>query len=465
MIGAYLMARSMKKPELLAPAGNLEKLKIAYAFGADAAYIAGPQFGLREGADNFNYYDLQLAKEHALQCNKKLYITLNSMSHNNEIENLKQYLSFLNHLEPDALIISDAGVFNLAKKNTDLELHISTQASVVNQWSCEYWKRAGASRIVLGREVSLSECLDIKNFSNVELEIFIHGSMCISYAGKCTISSYTAGRDSNRGGCIQSCRHTYNLWQKSSNSPKNSPDNLSEEKFLFSGNIMDARDLISIDLVPSFILLGIESLKIEGRMKSNLYVANTVSVYRDIIDECFELLKTFKLSSTTQSQSPSSSSLSSSTLSPIEKSPTTFVKTKDLGINHDKIQAWQQQLELVSNRGFTSGNLEQKAGEESVRYQESGYIKQVEFIGTIKGIPAKQTFKQLSKFLFLDVKAAFNKGDTLIAMSPSNSPINFVVNELVDCEMNSTNLAKPNTIVGLPNHDFLKPYTVIYKYA
>ena len=201
----------MKKIELLAPAGNLEKLKVALIYGADAVYIGGKKFGLRAYGGNFSDDELKNGVEFAHALNKKVYVTVNIFAHNDDIEELPNYLKYLESINVDAVLISDLGVFFVAKNLTDLEIHISTQANITNYKTVEMWKNLGANRVVLARELTQEEILKIKNHCDIELEMFVHGAMCISYSGRCYLSHYLTGRDGNQGQCTHSCRWKYNL--------------------------------------------------------------------------------------------------------------------------------------------------------------------------------------------------------------------------------------------------------------
>ena len=209
----------MKKPELLAPAGDLERLKIALLYGADAVYIGGA-FNLRANADNFKLEEIKEGVDYAHKLNKKVYVTVNIAMHNKEYEKVKDYLLKLDEIDVDAIIVSDPAIIELTK-NTNLEIHLSTQASTLNKEAIEFWKKEGVTRIVLARECSKEDIVDIKNNINIELEVFIHGAMCASYSGRCVLSNFLTNRDSNRGGCSQICRWDFDLYDE-----KTSPANM-----------------------------------------------------------------------------------------------------------------------------------------------------------------------------------------------------------------------------------------------
>lgn len=267
----------MKLPELLAPAGNLEKLKVAVLYGADAVYLSGGSYGLRAFAGNFSNSELELAVTFAHARKAKVYVTLNSFLHDDDFKNLPEFCKFLDSIDVDAVIVSDLGVASIVKKHSALQIHLSTQASCLNAQAAKVWKDLGVSRIVLGRETSIEEAAHISKTAGIEVETFVHGAMCMSYSGNCTISNFTAGRDSNRGGCIQSCRFEYTQEQASRDNPLN---------IIASHNshYMSSKDLYGTNLIPAFLDKQISSLKIEGRMKSLLYIATITKAYRSALD-------------------------------------------------------------------------------------------------------------------------------------------------------------------------------------
>lgn len=269
----------MNKVELLAPAGNLEKLKVALIYGADAVYVGGKKFGLRAYSDNFDEDELKQAVEFAHSLGKKVYVTVNIFAHNNEIEELPEYLELLEYIGVDAILVSDLGVFSIAKELTNLEIHISTQANVTNYKTVDMWKSLGASRVVLARELTYEEIVDIKKRTAIELEMFVHGAMCISYSGRCYLSHYLTGRDGNKGECTHSCRWKYNLVEEKR---PNEYFEVAEDEH--GSYIMNSKDLCLLSCLEKVVASGVSSLKIEGRMKSVHYVASVVKVYRQAID-------------------------------------------------------------------------------------------------------------------------------------------------------------------------------------
>ncbi len=369
--------------EIVAPGGNLEKLRTAFAFGADAVYIGGTVFGLRKFADNFSLADTETAINLANQLNKRVFIVLNGFAQQEDLGPIKDYIMACSNLKPHAFIISDMGVFTLAQQYSSIPIHVSTQASVTNWLTASMWKKRGAKRVVVARELTIDECKRIKDKVDIELEVFVHGAMCASYSGKCVISNYTAGRDSNRGGCIQTCRHSFDI---------STPDQLD-----YTAHIMNAKDLNAITLIPKLIDAGIDSFKIEGRMKSNLYVANTVSNYRQVINNTL---------------------------------------TKTTHTHHDT-------LDHVSNRGFNTGGLEKRPFSKSIQYSFGGYQKKRHYIG-----PVKAVFPE--KSIFIQSKAPFKKGDTLDYLSQNHDWITINTDSIKSMSGTPLTETKPNSVVELP---------------
>lgn len=267
----------MQKIELLAPAGDLERLKVAIDYGADAVYLGGPILGLRANAKNFTYEEIKEGCIYAHERNKKVYVTVNIVLHNKEANLVEESLKQLEKCGVDAIIVSDPAVISIAKKNTNLEIHLSTQQSTLNIEACRFWKKQGVSRIVLGREVSKEDILEIRKNVDIEIECFVHGAMCAGLSGRCVLSNYLTNRDANRGGCSQICRWDFDLRDKDLNLIKG------ENNFTFC-----SKDLSMLTVLPDMIKCGISSLKIEGRMRSIYYVATIVNIYRKAIDEYYE---------------------------------------------------------------------------------------------------------------------------------------------------------------------------------
>jgi putative protease len=328
----------MNKPEILAPAGNLEKLKTAVNFGADAVYLGGSKLNLRAFADNFSDEELKEGIQYAHERNRKVYVTLNVFPHNEDLEGLEEYLKQLYSINVDAIIVSDPGIIMTAREVVpDLELHLSTQANNVNYKSAIFWYKQGVKRVVLARELSLKE---IKNLREkvpeaCEIEAFVHGSMCMAYSGRCLLSNYLTGRDSNRGQCAQPCRYKYYLTEEK-RPGEYYPVN-EDEKGTY---IMNSKDLCMIEYIPELVEAGITSFKIEGRMKSSYYVASVVKAYREAVDKYFEDPENYKFN-----------------------------------------KKWMEYLEKPSHRRYYTGFY---FGEENKQYYESSaYIRDYDVVGIV----------------------------------------------------------------------------------
>lgn len=377
------------KPELLAPAGNMEKCKIALRYGADAVYLGGKMFGLRAFANNFSMEEIAEAAAYAHELGKKVYVTVNIFAHNEDLEQLPGYLLDLQQAGVDALLISDLGVWSVARKIVPaMPLHVSTQANTSNWASVQAWQDLGAERVVLARELALDEIREIGAKTNVELEAFVHGAMCISYSGRCLLSSYLTGRDGNRGACAQACRWDYSLIEK--NRPEESFDIEEDERGTY---VMNSKDLCLIDHIPELVEAGICSLKIEGRMKSIHYVATIVSVYRKAIDAyCAD--------------------------------PQHYHVTKE----------WREELEKVSHRPYTKGFAFGKPGSEGQVYTTSSYEQTHDFVGIVLAYDAA------TKRAYIEQRNNVKSGEVLELLMPDGEllPITLAdmqneAGESIDC--------------------------------
>jgi len=331
----------VKKIELLAPAGNLEKLKMAIIYGADAVYMGGEAYGLRAYADNFSLEEMKEGIEFAHSRGKKVYITMNIIPHNADLHGVKEYVKEIKAIGADAIILSDPGVLMLIKVAVpDMELHLSTQANNTNWASAMFWYNQGIKRIILARELSLKEIREIRENVNkdLELEIFVHGSMCISYSGRCLLSNYMAGRDSNRGLCAHPCRWKYYLVEEKR--PGEYMPVFENERGTF---IFNSKDLCMIEHIPEIIKAGVNSVKIEGRMKSSYYVATVVRAYREVID--------------------------------------TYYRE---GENYKFDPVWLEEVSKASHRNFTTGFYYKKPGSEDQEYSSSSYIREYDFVGLVR---------------------------------------------------------------------------------
>ena len=273
----------MKRVELLAPAGNMEKMKMALHYGADAVYLGGKQFNMRSFSGNFSEDELKEAADYAHRLGKKVYVTLNIIPHNEELEGIIPYVKYLEKIGIDGVIVADMGVFQLVKENTSLNISISTQASNTNWRSVKMWKDLGAKRVVLAREVSLESIREIREkVPDIEIEMFVHGAMCISISGRCLLSNYMTGRDANRGSCAQSCRWEYTLMEEKR--PGEHFPVYEDERGTY---IFNSKDMCTIEFIDKILEIGVDSLKIEGRMKGIYYVANVVKTYKEAIDKYY----------------------------------------------------------------------------------------------------------------------------------------------------------------------------------
>lgn len=270
----------MKNFELLAPAGNFDKLKTAIYFGADAVYVGGQAFSLRAFSENFSDEEMARAVEYVHSYGKKIYVAVNILARNRDFARIGEYLKYLHSINVDAVILSDPGIVALcAKECPGLDIHLSTQACTLNKYSAKFWAELGVKRIVLARELSLQEVKEISEYSGCEIEIFIHGAMCISYSGRCLLSNYLTGRDGNRGSCVQCCRWEYEIREK--NKGGEFLPVMEDERGTY---IFNSKDLNLIDFLDEVHASGAVSLKIEGRMKSEYYLATVVNAYRRAID-------------------------------------------------------------------------------------------------------------------------------------------------------------------------------------
>jgi putative protease len=330
----------MKKVELLAPAGNLEKLKMAILYGADAVYIGGQRFGLRASADNFSLEDMREGLEFAHERNCKVYVTVNIIPHNQDLVGLPEYIKQLDELGVDAVIVSDPGIFYIVRSTApDMEIHISTQANNTNYMSAKFWYDLGAKRIVVARELSFDEIREMAAMTpkDLDIEAFIHGAMCISYSGRCLLSNYMTGRDSNKGACSHPCRWKYQLVEEKR--PGEYYPVYEDERGTY---IFNSKDLCMIEHIPELVESGIFSLKIEGRMKSSFYVATVVSAYRKAIDA--------------------------------------YMSDPE---NYRYDPEWLAELSKASHREYTTGFYFNKTTGEDQIYNTSSYIRDYDFVGMV----------------------------------------------------------------------------------
>ncbi len=365
-----------KRPEVLAPAGDMERLMAAVNFGADAVYLAGQAFGMRTAPNNFSEEEIVKAVEFAHKNGVKVYVTCNTLPHNDEVPELPEFIQRLAYARVDAIIVADVGVLQLAKKYApDVDVHISTQAGVVNYLTARAFYELGAKRVILARELTLEEIATIraKTDAGLELEVFVHGSMCVSFSGRCLLSSYLTGRDANRGDCAQPCRWKYSLVEEN------------REGQLFpiieengGAYILNSRDLCMINHISEVINAGATSLKIEGRAKSAYYVATTTNAYRNAVDLC---------------------------------------------ITGKPIEPWIiDEMEKISHREYSTGFF--FGNDPGQIYSNGGYIREYDVVAVCDGFnDGMAEITQRNKF---------SKGDTLDVLEPGRKPFEIKVEKILD---------------------------------
>ncbi len=370
--------------ELLIPAGSLPLLKTAIRYGADAVYIGGEMYGLRAKAKNFTLADMAEGVAYCKDAGKKLYVTANITAHNRDLEGVRKYFTELNEIGPDAVIISDPGVFSIAKETLkpEIAIHISTQANNVNAETFRFWYNLGASRVVCGRELSLREITEIRKClpEGAEIEAFVHGAMCISYSGRCLLSNYLTGRDANLGACTHPCRWRYALVEET-----RPGEYLPIEENERGTYIMNSKDLCMISHVPELIAAGIDSFKVEGRMKHALYVATVTRAYRRAIDAVSESLD------------------------------------KYLQI----LPSLEEEIRACEGRELTTGFYFEHPGADSMSYDGGDVPESSIYLGTIEriGDDGYAEFTQKNKFLV---------GDTITIMKPNGDNIRAEVTAMQD---------------------------------
>lgn len=384
-------------PELLMPAGSLEKLKVAILYGADAVYLGGQKYGLRAASDNFTEHEIKQAVEFAHDHGAKVYITLNSFFHDEDFVGLAEFLNFLSLQRIDALIVSDLGVLSFVREHCSLPIHLSTQASCLNSGSAQFWKHQGVKRLILGREVSVAEAGAIKAKTGLEVELFIHGSMCMAYSGNCTISNYTQGRDSNRGGCAHSCRFEYEL-------------NIEQERK--KAFFMSSKDLAGASYLPEFVSHQIDSVKVEGRMKGHNYAGSVAKIYREALDQMGS------------------------------------GENSDLG-------SYQRNLSRMSNRGYTTASLGSPAGMDSIENpSEASEQAQTRLVGLVMASDPNQG-------TLVQVRKSFDCGDQLELVpfrGPSQFFSTKIMNTLAGEKIART---RPNSLVVFPHIPEAKKFNVL----
>ncbi len=390
-------------PELLSPAGSLEKLKVSVLYGANAVYLGGQKFGLRQASDNFTIEELIEGVKFAHDRNVLVYVVLNSFLHDKDLTELPEFLNVLETLKVDAVIVSDLGVITEIKKHSNLVIHLSTQASCLNVEAAKLWKDMGVTRIVLGREVTIKEAGEIKRQTGLEIEMFVHGSMCMAFSGNCVISNYTQGRDSNRGGCAHSCRFEYSI---------DFENNQEAKKAYF----MSSKDLEGLRVLEEFIKEGIDSLKVEGRNKSHHYAGTISKVYS-------EALK--------------------------------YYQTHGNFLSND-IERWEAELNKISHRDYTTASLIDYADDTSIynqrEHDEHEYV--------ISGVVAEVI---PDTHILLEVKSAFTKDDEIEAMVFHGPNIVFKPMQVTSINGTDIEKTKPGSMVKIPYVNGIEELNLIRK--
>lgn len=374
-----------KKVELLAPAGNLEKLKFAFLYGADACYIGGRNYSLRANAKNFSIEEIQEAVKYAHNLNKKVYVTVNIVFHNEDIKGIKEYLIALSEAKVDAIIVSDPLIIDIINDNNiNLKVHISTQASTLNYEAVSFWKSQGVERVVLAREMSKNEIKEIIDKTGMEIETFVHGAMCSSYSGRCVLSNYFTKRDANRGGCAQICRWEFPLYDKNNNMIE------SETKFTAS-----SKDLMMLTKVKEMIEIGIVSLKVEGRMRSNYYVATVINTYRNLIDDYYENKLT-----------------------------------------EEKVEYYQKILDRVANREATIQFWDKLPTVNEQYYLGRNEVSNQDFLGIVKD------YDETTSMVTITERNYFQTGDEVEIFGPNIKPFSFKMPDIYNEDGEKVNIGR-----------------------
>ena len=377
----------MRKPELLIPASSLEVLNTAVLFGADAVDIGGEVFSLRAKSKNFSKEDMIEGIAFAHAHNVRVFVTANILAHNSDLEGVRAYFEELKVIGPDALIISDPGVFTIAKEVCpEIEIHISTQANNTNYMTYLFWHRLGAKRVVSARELSIEEIKEIRTHipDDLEIESFVHGAMCISYSGRCLLSNYFTGRDANQGACTHPCRWKYAVMEES-----RPGEYLPVEENERGTYIFNSKDLCMIEHIPDLFEAGIDSFKIEGRMKTALYVAVVARTYRQAIDDYM----------------------------------------KDPALYASKIPYYQEEISKCTYRQFTTGFFFGKPTHETQIYDSNTYVKEYTYLGIVEDVNAEGMYK-------LEQKNKFYVGETIEIMKPDGRNVLAQVKGMKDAEGN-----------------------------
>lgn len=405
-----------KKIELLAPAGDLEKLKVAVLYGADAIYLGGNAFGLRAKSKNFTLEQMEEGVKYAHSHNVKIYVTCNIFAHNSDFNKLESYLKSLEEINVDGVIVADPGIFSVVKNTVpNMEIHISTQANTTNFQTALFWKNLGATRIVTAREMSFKEikAMSDKLDKNVEIEAFVHGAMCMAYSGRCLLSNYFSNRDSNRGACSQSCRWKFNVVEETR--PNEYYPIEEDERGTY---IFNSKDLCMIEYIPELVEAGIYSFKIEGRAKTAYYVATVVKAYREAIDDYL----------------------------------------KDPAIYESKKDYYASEIRKSSYRGYTTGFYFNKPKEDAQVYTNNTYVRTYDFVGIVK------EYNKETGFAIIEQRNKFVLGDEVEFLTTKGENFTQKIEEMYDLEGNSLNQAPhPQQIIKLKVEKEVLPFDIMRK--
>ena len=396
----------IKIPELLAPAGSFEKMVAAIHYGADAVYMGGKKFSLRAHASNFSNEKMRQAVEYAHQKNVKVYVTVNILAHQEDMRGLEDYLLFLREIVVDGIIISDPGILMMAKEHIpEIPIHLSTQANVTNPVNAKFWQSQGVARLNLARELSLSEIAAVRDNldEHVKIEVFVHGALCISYSGRCLLSYYFTGRDANRGECAQPCRYKYVLQEE-----KRPGQYFPVEEDEHGTYIFNSRDLCLLNTIPQLIKNGVDSLKIEGRMKTVYYVGSVVRVYRAALDY--------------------------------------FAGQMKAGCKASLPPVYMEELMKVGTRGFTENFIFGPPGAEDMLYDRSRIEQEFVPVGVVQG---SGTTPRNENCLEVEIRSPLRKGDTIEYLSRDITAVSLQVMELLDKDDIPLEQANPGNVVKI----------------
>lgn len=398
----------MKRIELLSPAGNFEKMQFALEFGADAVYLGGKNFGLRAFSGNFTDEEISRAVEYAHSKSKSVYVTVNIFPHESDLKTLPDFLKHLERAGVDGLLVADLGIFSMAREIVpNLKLHVSTQANITNSKSARAWQNLGATRLVLARELSLDEIKKIRDAVDCEIEVFVHGAMCLSYSGRCYLSAYMTNRDANRGSCTQPCRWKYSLVEEKRPNEFFPIDE--DERGTF---ILNSKDLCLLPRLKDLLDVGIDSLKIEGRMKSVNYVAGVTKIYRQAIDSYISDAQNFSID-----------------------------------------PEWIHELGKISHRPYTTG-FTFDDGESMQVYDSSSYVRDTDFLGIVRSYE--------NGIATVEHRNRFERGEIVEFFQPNRKSFNQRIDEIFDEDGNRIEVAnRVQQILKIPIDQPVDEFTIL----